>query len=126
MLFDHHGDDALPDWVSEENAVVSTDGALTTTLVGIVAERELAPTPLEATVFALGIHEDTGSLTYATTTQRDVDALSWCLRHGARQDLVNEYLHTPLGSGRAQPAPASAQRRSSRSTRTGRMCSSHP
>ena len=55
--------------------MLSTDGALTTTLVGIVAERELAPTPLEATAFALGIHEDTGSLTYATTTQRDVDAL---------------------------------------------------
>ena len=76
--------------------MLSTDGALTTTLVGIVAERELEPTPLEATAFALGIHEDTGSLTYATTTQRDVDALSWCLRHGARQDLVNEYLHAPL------------------------------
>ena len=45
-----------------------------------------------------GIHEDTGSLTYATTTQRDVDALSWCLRHGARQDLVNEYLHAPLAA----------------------------
>ena len=54
------------------------------------------PTPLEATAFALGIHEDTGSLTYATTTQRDIDALSWCFRHGARQDLVNEYLHAPL------------------------------
>jgi tRNA nucleotidyltransferase (CCA-adding enzyme) len=76
--------------------VLSSDGALTTTLVGIVAERELVPTPLEATAFALGIHEDTGSLTHATTTQRDVDALSWCLRHGARQDLVTEYLHAPL------------------------------
>ncbi len=96
VLFDHHGEGERPDWVSEETAVFSTDGALTTTLVGIVAERELTPTPLEATAFALGIHEDTGSLTYATTTQRDVDALSWCLRHGARQDLVNEYLHTPL------------------------------
>jgi len=86
-LFDHHGEHERPDWVSEETAVFSMDGALTTTLVGIVAERELTPTALEATAFALGIHEDTGSLTYATTTQRDVDALSWCLRHGARQDL---------------------------------------
>ncbi len=51
---------------------------------------------LEATAFALGIHEDTGSLTYPTTTQRDVDALGWCLRHGARQDLVSQYLHLPL------------------------------
>jgi tRNA nucleotidyltransferase (CCA-adding enzyme) len=96
VLFDHHGEDERPDWVSKDTAVFSTDGALTTTLVGIVAERELSATPLEATAFALGIHEDTGSLTYATTTQRDVDALAWCLRHGARQELVSEYLHAPL------------------------------
>ncbi len=96
VLFDHHGEHSVSEWVSPDSAVLSNDGALTTTLVGILAERELQPTPLEATAFALGIHEDTGSLTYPTTTQRDVDALSWCLRHGARQDLVNEYLHTPL------------------------------
>ncbi len=96
VLFDHHAEQELPDWVAEGASVLSTDGALTTTLVRILAERELLPPPLVATAFALGIHEDTGSLTYATTTQRDVDALSWCFRHGARQDLVNEYLHTPL------------------------------
>jgi tRNA nucleotidyltransferase (CCA-adding enzyme) len=98
VLFDHHGESELPDWVDEGSAVLSTDGALTTTLVGILAEREIEPTTLEATTFALGIHEDTGSLTYATTSQRDVDALAWCLRHGARQDLVAAYLHTPLAS----------------------------
>jgi tRNA nucleotidyltransferase (CCA-adding enzyme) len=99
VLFDHHGEDELPDWVHEESAVISTDGALTTTLVGILAERELEPTPLEATVFALGIHEDTGSLTHPTATQRDADALAWCLRHGARQEVVAEYLHLPLAAG---------------------------
>ena len=96
VLFDHHADAELPEWVHPEAAVVSRDGALTTTLVGILAERELMPTPLEATTFALGIHEDTGSLTYASSTQRDADALAWCLRHGARQDLVADYLRTPL------------------------------
>lgn len=96
VLFDHHGALDLPEWIAPDAVVLSEDGALTTTLVGILAEREIAPTPLEATAFALGIHEDTGSLTYSTTTQRDVDALSWCLRHGARQDLIAEYLHTPL------------------------------
>jgi len=97
-LFDHHGETGIPDWVHPEAAVLSTDGALTTTLVGILAERELQPTALEATTFALGIHEDTGSLTYPTSTQRDADALAWCLRHGARQDLVAPYLHTPLAA----------------------------
>jgi tRNA nucleotidyltransferase (CCA-adding enzyme) len=96
VLFDHHAG-KLPDWVKAENAVISQDGALTTTLAGVLAEREIAVTPLEATAFALGIHEDTGSLTYPTTTQRDADALAWCLRHGARQELLASFLHTPLG-----------------------------
>ena len=95
VVFDHHRGEP-PDWVAPENAVLSADAALTTTLVGVLAERELAVTPLEATVFALGIHEDTGSLTYAEATPRDADALAWCLRHGARQDEVSAFLHTAL------------------------------
>ncbi len=95
VVFDHHAAE-LPAWVDPASAVVSQDGALTTTLVGILAEREIPVTPVEATAFALGIHEDTGSLTYPTATQRDAEALAWCLRHGARQDLLGSFLHTPL------------------------------
>jgi tRNA nucleotidyltransferase (CCA-adding enzyme) len=95
IVFDHHAGEP-PEWASPEHTVISDDGALTTTLVGVLAERELAVTPLEATVFALGIHEDTGSLTYPTATQRDAEALAWCLRHGARQELLAEFLHLPL------------------------------
>jgi tRNA nucleotidyltransferase (CCA-adding enzyme) len=96
-VFDHHAGES-PDWVKSDSVVLSDDGALTTTLVGILAEREIAVSALEATIFALGIHEDTGSLTYPSTTQRDADALSWCLRHGARQELLESYLHTPLSA----------------------------
>jgi tRNA nucleotidyltransferase (CCA-adding enzyme) len=95
VLFDHHGEEEL-DWVRPENVVRSDDGALTTTMVSILAERELDVTPLEATVFALGIHEDTGSLSYAGVSLRDAEALAWCLRHGASQDMVAQYLHAPL------------------------------
>jgi tRNA nucleotidyltransferase (CCA-adding enzyme) len=94
VVFDHHGDES-PDWAGE-HVVASEDGALTTTFVSILAERELSVGPLEATAFALGIHEDTGSLTYPTTTRRDADALAWCLRHGARQHELAHYLHLPL------------------------------
>src|SRR6478736_2335037 len=78
-------------------AWASSSRALSTTLVGILAEREIAVTALEATVFALGIHEDTGSLTYVSATQRDAEALAWCLRHGASQELLAQFLHAPLG-----------------------------
>jgi tRNA nucleotidyltransferase (CCA-adding enzyme) len=96
VLFDHHADAVAPDWVDPGSVALSADGALTTTLVGILAEREIEPSALEATVFALGIHEDTGSLTYPSTTQRDIDALAWCARHGALQEVVAGYLHIPL------------------------------
>jgi tRNA nucleotidyltransferase (CCA-adding enzyme) len=94
VVFDHHGE--RPDWAPAESVVLCDGAALTTSLVGILAERELVPTPLEATVFALGIHEDTGSLTFPETTARDSEALAWCLRHGASQELIAEYLHLPL------------------------------
>ena len=95
VLFDHHANE-LPDWADPATSLISEDGALTTTLLGVIAERELPVTPLEATLFALGIHEDTGSLTYPTATPRDADALAWCFRHGARQELVASFLHLPL------------------------------
>jgi tRNA nucleotidyltransferase (CCA-adding enzyme) len=95
VVFDHHAGET-PDWVKPENLILSEDGALTTTMVGILAERELVVTPLEATVFALGIHEDTGSLGYAGVGVRDAEALAWCLRHGASQDMVSQYLRSPL------------------------------
>jgi tRNA nucleotidyltransferase (CCA-adding enzyme) len=98
VVFDHHGEER-PDWLPAENLVLSEDGALTTTMVGILAERELEPTPLEATVFALGIHEDTGSLSYPGVGLRDAEALAWCLRRGARQEMVAQYLHSPLAEG---------------------------
>ena len=56
---------------------------------------------MHATAFALGIHEDTGSLTYASTTHRDVEALAACVRLGRQP-----------GAARPLPArPASADQR---------------
>ncbi|MCC6222393.1 MAG: CBS domain-containing protein [Thermoleophilia bacterium] len=97
VLFDHHRSES-PSWLPPENVVLTEDGALTTALVAILAERDLAVTPLEATVLALGIHEDTGSLTHPTATRRDAEALGWCLRHGARQEMVAQWLRAPLAA----------------------------
>jgi tRNA nucleotidyltransferase (CCA-adding enzyme) len=96
IVFDHH-ERGCPEWVLPENLYLAEEGALTTTLVGILAEREQAVSPLEATVFALGIHEDTGSLSFASATQRDAEALAWCMRHGARLDELSHFLRPPLG-----------------------------
>jgi tRNA nucleotidyltransferase (CCA-adding enzyme) len=96
VVFDHHAHG--PDGAGVGSRVISDDGALSTTMVGILAERGLEPTATEATALALGIHEDTGSLTHLTTTVRDIEALAWCARHGASRELVAEFLRTPLSA----------------------------
>jgi tRNA nucleotidyltransferase (CCA-adding enzyme) len=95
MLFDHHGTEHRRG--SPTSAISApVTRALSSTMAGILAERGIEPTPTEATVLALGIHEDTGSLTYPSTTVRDVEALAFCVRHGANQELIGGFLHTPL------------------------------
>ena len=53
-------------------------------------------TPFEATLFALGIHEDTGSLTFAGTTPDDAEALAFAMRAGANVNVVARFLGKPL------------------------------
>ncbi|NLE21578.1 MAG: hypothetical protein GX624_02165 [Actinobacteria bacterium] len=97
VAFDHHAQpDELPDYLDPAALVSSNDGALVTLLVRIIAERGIPVTPFEATVFALGIHEDTGSLTFATTTPRDAEALAWCMRCGADTELLEKWLTNAL------------------------------
>jgi len=58
-------------------------GATTTLLVERIADQGVAVSPIEATLFMLGIYEDTGALSYGTTTPRDLRAAAWLLEHGA-------------------------------------------
>ena len=54
---------------------------------------------LGATLLLMGIYEDTGSLSYMTTTARDVQAAAWALEQGADLALAIEFLHHPLSNG---------------------------
>jgi len=97
LAFDHHilGGE-LPAFIHADNLVSSSDGSLVTLLVGILVQRGIAITPFEATVFALGIHEDTGSLTFSTTTPRDAEALALCMQRGADTALLEKWLTSTL------------------------------
>jgi len=107
MAFDHHTHEGdPPDCISRDDLVSSADGSLVTLLVHILAERGIAVTPFEATVFALGIHEDTGSLTFSTTTPRDAEALAFCMRCGAAPALLEKWLANALTAAQRQTLSA--------------------
>jgi tRNA nucleotidyltransferase (CCA-adding enzyme) len=98
IVFDHHRLEGVerPSFIRGENWVVTADGAQATSMLHILLERGFQITPLEATIFALGIHEDTGSLTYPRTTVRDAEMLTACMRLGASLPLIEHFLHSSL------------------------------
>ncbi len=100
ILYDHH----LPQQptVSADETHVEAYGANTTLMVRLLQERGIAIDALHATLFALGIYEDTGSLTFSTTTPEDVEAVAWLLRQGANLDLVSSFVNRSLTEGQRQ------------------------
>jgi tRNA nucleotidyltransferase (CCA-adding enzyme) len=71
-------------------------GANTTIFVHKIKEQDIPLSSVEATLLMLGIHEDTGSLTYAGTTSTDVSCAAWLMDKGANVEVLREFLHYPL------------------------------
>lgn len=100
FVIDHHpaGSPLDPSW----HATLETVGATTTLLVEMMQEAGSGPDPLTATLLLMGIYEDTGSLSFAGTTPRDVRAAAWLLESGADLQLAAPFLHHPLSSEQRQ------------------------
>ncbi|MCP4425564.1 MAG: CBS domain-containing protein, partial [Chloroflexi bacterium] len=71
-------------------------GATTTLLTEMLQAAGRRLTAEEATLLLLGIYEDTGSLSYDTTTTRDVLSASWLLEQGAQLAVVRRFMNVPL------------------------------
>lgn len=85
-VFDHHP--PSPEDIRASHEVVRPYGSTTTILCEILAERGLEITPEEATVMMLGIYEDTGNLTFSSTTEKDFQAAAYLLSQGANLNIV--------------------------------------
>ena len=76
--------------------VIETVGACATILVEKLAALGLPLSGFEATLIAIGIYDDTGSLLFDSTTVRDVQAVAYLLGQGANLGVIAEYLRRPL------------------------------
>lgn len=103
-VYDHHVDhagglkseDQRPSGPQIERLVLEAVGATVTVLIEALRANDLSLTPFEATVLAVGLYEETGSLTYGSTTPRDVEAVAHLLRAGADLNLVAATLRRHL------------------------------
>lgn len=101
-IFDHH----LPATPLEElwpqqqvSAHIEAVGSTCTLLVERLQGAGIRLSPFERLALALGLHMDTGSLTFPETTARDGAALTWLLQQGVNLVLLRRF----LGDGLTPP-----------------------
>jgi len=85
-VYDHHPPG--PDDVTPTMEIFKSYGATTTILCEILQKKNIPVTPEEATVMALGIYEDTGVFTYASTTPADFLQAGFLLGCGASLNTI--------------------------------------
>ncbi len=71
-------------------------GSTAAILAQIIRDRNLSLTSDEATVMLLGIHEDTGSFTFSSTTPDDHIMAAWLTEQGADRNILSGLLTREL------------------------------
>ncbi|MGB9715271.1 MAG: CBS domain-containing protein [Thermodesulfovibrionales bacterium] len=89
-IYDHHPFNK--DDIRGELEKIESVGATATIFTEILKNRKVYLTPMEATILALGIYEETGYLLFPSTTERDLLAVSYLLRRGANLNIVSRFL----------------------------------
>lgn len=94
-LYDHH---PLPDEpIPAGRGLTERVGATATLLTRELAASSTPIPPAVASLGLLGIHEDTGNLSYDMTTPDDYRAAAYLLANGANLQLVRRFAHDALG-----------------------------
>jgi nanoRNase/pAp phosphatase (c-di-AMP/oligoRNAs hydrolase) len=92
-LWDHHmmgSGDIRPSWSCKEPI-----GSTVTLLVREMRNRGMELTPLDSTVMLIGLYEDTGHLSYPSTTAEDARAAAYLLDNRADLNVAAFFLNPP-------------------------------
>ncbi|MFB6345487.1 MAG: bifunctional oligoribonuclease/PAP phosphatase NrnA, partial [bacterium] len=94
ILYDHHppehGD------IDADEVHVDSVGALITMMVEKLQKQNIKLSSVEATLFMLGLHQETGGLQFGTTGIRDYQAGTFLMEAGADLDVVQNFIYQQL------------------------------
>ncbi|MRR55283.1 MAG: CBS domain-containing protein [Deltaproteobacteria bacterium] len=93
-IYDHHPE--IQGDIRPSAGEICECGSSTTILTKILMEKNISVTPTEATLMMLGIYEDTGNLTFPSTTVDDYRAAAWLLERGASLNTVSDFITQEL------------------------------
>jgi len=93
-IYDHHP--FRKEDIRGSIEVIEEVGATATIFTEILKGKKIHPSPMEATILCLGIYEETGSLLFPTTTERDLLAVAYLIKRGANLNIVSSFLRMEL------------------------------
>lgn len=94
FIWDHHENqcDMNPDWQCQESI-----GANITLMIREIKKRNITLTSIQATLFLIGLYEDTGSLSFPSTTAEDAYAAGYLLDNKADLNILSTFLQPAYG-----------------------------
>lgn len=95
-IYDHHP--STPEDIKGQKEVIEPVGATTTIFAEMLQQNKIDISPVEATILALGIYEETGSLIFSSTTVRDITVAAYLLKKGANLNMVSSFISRELGA----------------------------
>ncbi len=93
-LWDHHanGGDIQADWQCQRET-----GATVTLIVQQLKKERKILTPMQATLLLAGIYEDTGNLSFPSSTAEDAHAVAYLLERKADLNIISTFLRPAYG-----------------------------
>lgn len=89
-IYDHHP--AYAKDIDGNEEIITSLGCTTTTLVRKLIENNIYISPEDATLYLLGIYEDTGLLTFSSTTSEDARAVADLIELGGDVSTVSDFI----------------------------------
>jgi nanoRNase/pAp phosphatase (c-di-AMP/oligoRNAs hydrolase) len=92
-IWDHH----QPGDIEADYVVREYTGAAVSLFIEEFIKQSIKITPVQATLFLLGLYEDTGSLSFTSTQPKDAYAAAYLLEHGADLNVISNFLRPVYG-----------------------------
>ncbi len=91
VVYDHH---SVPseDAIKASEKFIDSTGSTVTIMMEIMIRGNVDINPFEATLFALGLYEDTGCFTFSGTSIREINVLKYLAERGLDFNVIRDFI----------------------------------
>ncbi|MGD9808668.1 MAG: CBS domain-containing protein [Deferribacterales bacterium] len=90
IIYDHHPSHGQD--IEGDEKHIEDIGSCTAIIAHLLKDNNIDISPMDAGILMAGIYEDTGMLTFTSTSVKDMEAAAWLLSKGADLQVISDYV----------------------------------